>query len=157
MIQIDFNYQGTKICLYCTENNLMKDIFNKFHNKTTLDLNSLNFIYNQKIIDSKLSVKKLITNNDLKKKKMDILVCSKGDDNSFIKADEVICPVCGEIAKISIRDYLITIHGCKNNHKTKNISLNNFIKTQMVDESKIICDICKKNNKSSTYKNEFHI
>ena len=155
MIQIDFNCQGTKICLYCTEKDLMKDIFNKFHNKTNLDFLNLNFIYNQRIIDSRLSVEKIITNNDKIKKKMDILVCIKGEKNSFIKADQVICPQCGEISKISIKDYLITIYGCKNNHITKNISLNNFIKTQMVDESKIICDICKKNNKNECYKRIF--
>ena len=156
MIEIDFKYQGTKICLYCTEKILMKDIFNKFYNKTSLDLNSLNFIYNQKKIDDKLSVAKIMTDDDKKNKKMEILVDLKYGNNSLIKSEEIICNKCGQNAKIKIKDYLITVYDCKNNHKTENISFNEFIKTQMIDESKIYCDVCKNRNKNECYKTIFY-
>ena len=49
------------------------------------------------------------------------------------------------------------MYDCKNGHIFDNISLNEFEKTQNIDESKIICDICKKIDKSITHDNIFYI
>ena len=49
---------------------------------------------------------------------------------------------------------MIKIYGCKNNHTIENILLNQFEKTQLIDESKIICNFCKKISKDN-FKKEF--
>jgi len=65
----------------------------------------------------------------------------------------IICPECGENTKIKIENFKINLFGCKNEHNIKNILLENFEKTQNFDNSKIICEQCKENNKSNS--NEF--
>ena len=93
---------------------------------------------------------------------MDILVISQNDMNDdngskdSIKSKEIICNVCKELCKINIYDYKISLYDCKNNHKTPNIHFEDFDKTQMKDESKIICKGCN-NSKSEAYDNLFYI
>ena len=72
------------------------------------------------------------------------------------KSEYIICPVCKESAKININDYMIDIFGCKNGHKYNNLSIKNYEKTQYYNEVEIKCDICKKVNKSISFKNILH-
>ena len=48
------------------------------------------------------------------------------------------------------------LNNCKNKHENI-ILLNESENTQNINENKIICDICKNNNKGKTYDNEFYI
>ena len=48
---------------------------------------------------------------------------------------------------MKIKDYKISLFECKNGHKIDNLSFDEFEKTQNIDLSKIICNICKKNPK----------
>ena len=77
-------------------------------------------------------------------------------DEDIIKSKDIICPECGEITKMDIIDYKITLFDCKNGHKIENILLDQFENTQNIDRAKIICEICKQNNKNNTYKNMFY-
>ena len=77
---------------------------------------------------------------------------NQSNQNS-INFKSIICPECGENTKIKIEDFKINLFGCKNGHNIKNILLENFEKTQKFDNSKIICNHCKENNKSNS--NEF--
>ena len=137
--------------------------FKKFSNKIMVDTNSVYFLYKGKVINDNLLIEKLIDNDDKQRNQMDILVYPIKektiieDNNSLIKAEQIICPICGEIAKILINDYKITIFDCKNNHKKENISLTEFEKTQIIDESKIICNNCKNATKNRVYNKEFYI
>jgi len=70
-----------------------------------------------------------------------------------INFKNIICPECGENTKIKIENFKINLFGCKNGHNIENILLENFAKTQKFDNSKIICDQCKENNKGNS--NEF--
>ena len=45
---------------------------------------------------------------------------------------------------------------CKNGHNINNILLDEFEDAQYIDESKIICDECKDNNKYTSYKKIFY-
>jgi DNA polymerase II small subunit/DNA polymerase delta subunit B len=56
---------------------------------------------------------------------------------NLIKAEQIICPQWGDIAKIFIKDYKITIYDCKNNHTTNNISFNKFEETQKMMNLKL--------------------
>ena len=70
---------------------------------------------------------------------------------------DIICPECKENALIDIKNFKIRLYGYKNNHNTKHISLNIFSETQKIDISKIICEICNKNNKKYTHNNNFYL
>ena len=58
---------------------------------------------------------------------------------------------------MDIKDFKICLYECKNKHNIKNILLNSFEETQKIDRLKIICDICKTNNKSTSDNNVFYI
>lgn len=163
MYQIDFLFEGKTISLFCKGKEKIQDIYNKFCIKTLIDRNLIYFLYKGKLINENLALEQLINNCDKEKKKMHILVYSnnentiKKDKISLVKADQIICPKCGEIAKIKINDYKIKIYGCKNNHNSEDIYLREFENTQMVDESKIICDNCKNITKEQSFNKEFYI
>ena len=73
------------------------------------------------------------------------------------KSKNIICPICMENARISVEDFIISLYDCRNKHRTDKIQLNEFEKTQHVDQSKIICENCKENNKSESTDNKFYI
>ena len=68
---------------------------------------------------------------------------SNDEEVKLVKSNYIICPQCNENAFISIKDFNISISGCKSGHKTENIQINEFSKTQFVDQSKIKCDKCQ--------------
>ena len=78
------------------------------------------------------------------------------ENNELVKSKEIIYPECGENSIIKIENYKISLFGCKNKHENKDISFFDFDKTQLIDESKIKCNICKDNNKSKSYKKQFY-
>ena len=45
MIEIIFNYKGNTTIIQCSKEEKMKEIFNKFKQKTGIDINSLYFLY----------------------------------------------------------------------------------------------------------------
>ena len=73
-----------------------------------------------------------------------------------IKRNDVICPECGEHVFINIKDYKITLYGCKYKDKTENILLNEFMETQKKGLSSIKCGICLVKNKNNIENNEFY-
>ena len=86
---------------------------------------------------------------------MNVLVYDRNMTNineRIIKSKDIICPKCGELCLINYDDYKIKLNNCKNKHENI-ISFNEFESTQNINEDKIICDICKINNKGKTYKN----
>ena len=59
---------------------------------------------------------------------------------------EIICPECGEICKLKLNDFKITLYECINDHIRDNISLEEFNETQHTRKSKINCTNCNNNN-----------
>ena len=74
----------------------------------------------------------------------------------MIVSKEIICPICKEKILLNIRDYQIDLNGCKNQHSIENVLLNQFENSQKIDLSKIVCDICRVNNKSNAYNHKFY-
>ena len=73
------------------------------------------------------------------------------------KSKNIICPEFHENIIINIDKNKILLYDCKNGHKKEYINIKAFEKTQYIDESLIICDNCKKQNKLETYENKFYI
>ena len=114
-ILIDFHYEGTIMSLKCLKEEIIREIYRKFCNKALINLNSVFFLYNGKRTNDNLSLREIINNEDKKSNKMDILVYLINkttiiQNKSYAKSKQVICPKCGENAKIKIKDYLITIY-----------------------------------------------
>ena len=159
MNQLTFIFNNEKISIYCSEKEKIKKALQQFCGKISKNLDSLYFLYSGNILNDKLTIEEIAKPQDKERKKMEILAFTKegkSENNSFSQSEQIICPKCGELAKISINDYRIKIDNCKNNHSEKDILLNEFFKTQYIDESKIICDKCKEKNKNNSFNKEFY-
>ena len=73
-----------------------------------------------------------------------------------IKSKYAKCPKCQENIRIKFNDYKLKLYDCKNGHNIENISLEEYENAQDIDISTIICNICKVNNQSKMYNNEFY-
>ena len=160
-LEIDFIYYGNIIAILCSEKELMKDIINIYSIKSKIELNSIYFLYGGDKINENSTLEKIIKKEDKNKKKIEILVCSKEEENqeenkSKVKPTQAICPQCGEVALLNLKNYKLIIR-CKNNHKFDKMRLGDFDKTQIIDESKIICEKCRAANKSTSFNKVFNI
>ena len=126
------------------------------------DVDKLFFLYNGFKVKEEYSFKELANNLDKENKKMIILVNDIESESiekkdNIKKSKEVICPNCKGNIRIKFENYKIKLYGCENNHIYEDIQLNEFNKLQNIDESQIICNNCKTNNKSRTFNKQFYI
>jgi hypothetical protein len=162
---VEFNYNGTKTIIQCQSNEKMKNICQSYINKIKVDKNNIYFSYDGKAgnqFNEELTFEEMVNSEDKKRNKMNILVFSNefiddnDNDNKIIKSKDIICPECKESIKMDIIDYKIILSDCKNKHKIENILLNEFEDIQKINLKEIICEICKKCNKSNSYNNIFY-
>ena len=159
VVEAKFFYNGNFILIQCKESDIMKDIIGKYISKAKLDINKIYFLYGGNIINNELSVKQLTSGNSI-----NILVSEVDEENAtkikekkeLEKSNVIICSICKDICKLKMENYQIKLYGCENGHIINNISVNDFNKTQYIDESKIICDICKSANKKEQYNKVFN-
>ena len=160
MAKVIFTNNGVSTTIQCTTNEKMKDIFERFANKTQTDINSVYFVYGGQKIKEDLTFQEIISSEDKKINQMNILVFSLNTiigKESLIKSKYIICSKCKEDCQIEFNNFLISLNSCKNKHETNNLSLKEFENSQYIEESKIICDNCKENDKSQTYNKDFFI
>ena len=67
----------------------MKDIINKYSNKSKIEIKSVYFLYAGDRIDGNSTVEKIIKNEDKNKKKLEILVYSNEEENQKENKSEV--------------------------------------------------------------------
>ena len=161
MAEVVFNYDGREIKIPCDISDKMEDIIKRFLIKVQKDgeILPLVYLYNGSTnIKSELKFSEQANKLDRERKKMNIIVTKDAEVPIINKnpIKDIICPNCKENILIEISNFKITLYNCKNNHEIKNILLTEFEETQKIDLSKIICDICKKNNKKTATKNEFY-
>jgi hypothetical protein len=158
MVDLDFNYKGMNTIMQCKKSDKIKDICEKYCIKIQADIHKLLFIYSGQILNKELDLKDIINNVDNQNLKMNILVYDNTttiEKDRIIKSKEIICPKCGELCLFDLNDYNIILKNCKNKHNNI-ITLNEFDKTQNINENRIKCSICNK-NKAETYENKFYI
>ena len=161
MAQVEFSYNGVNTTIHCNINEKMKDICQRFKDKVELDKNrKIFYSYNGNIgFNEESTFEKIANSEDKKRKKMSVLIFDNEMDvkeKDIIKSKNIICPKCYENIYMDIKDYKIDLYECKNGHKFENLSLNEFEETQLIDRVKIICDVCKQKNQSTSYNNEFY-
>jgi len=158
MSKIIFNYNGQEVSIQCKTNEKMGDIFGRYTAKSQIK-NEIFFLYNGNKVSDSMEYSQIINEEDRNRNIMNILVHEVYNENhqsnsnkNLFQSEEIICPECKQSSLIKIKDYKITLI-CKNGHFYNNILLNNFENAQNIDISQIVCDICKLNNKSTTYNN----
>ena len=158
MTTIYFTYQSKNTIIQCNENDNVKNIFERFCNKTGLNINLLYFLYDGNTnINTQVTIGELANKEDKIRKSMSILVNELNeinDNTSIMKSREVICK-CGEVANLYFDDFKINIE-CRAGHKTKNLLFNEFERTQLIDVSKIICENCRLQNKNASFGKKFY-
>ena len=157
MNQVEFQYNDAKTIIQCNSTDKMKDIIKKFFIKVDTMESKIYFLCEGRLLDEEK------TYNEIAKDKNQLSVIAKEEVNemekvsSLKKTKNIICPECNENIRILIKDFKISLYECRNGHKIDDMQINEFDKTQYVDQAKIICDICKNKNKSETYDNKFFI
>ena len=163
MSQIEFVYNGVVTIIQCNPNEKFNDIEQKLSTKIDINLNSVYYLYSGKVIDNKKQTFLEMANNiDKERKQMNIQIFDmeqKEDktENSLIKSSQIICPECGNNCLLNVINYKVRLYDCINEHDIDEIAFAEFENTQMIDESKIICDECKICNKANSYKKSFYI
>ena len=157
--KVNFIFKDKKSEFEFNKDDLISNILSSFANKINRDINDFNYLYNgEKIIN--YEYKKLSELNDTDDI-INISVYEKNDlnENSIenekniqesVKlkiSDHIICPRCKKMSEIDINNFKICIKNCDNNHSMPGLYLNDFINTQYIDESRIICHECKKSEK----------
>ncbi len=162
MTEIEFIFEGTFIIIQCKSEEKFEEIIKRFTIKAGKKKDELIFIYGGGFIDENLTFKEQANEMDKSRNKMSIIVSKKNEKNldeqdSFKKSNYIICPKCKESARILINNYKIELYNCKKGHKTNDILINDFDKTQNLEESEIICLNCNKANKNDSFNNKFFI
>ena len=165
MAEAEFNFEGKLLIIQFNSDEKMEDIIKKFVTKVDKKREDLIFMYGGEIIKRNLTFNEIANESDKARNKISILVSNIlnndisiiNQNESFQKSLYVICPECKETIRFLIKNYKITLYDCKNNHKINDIPINDFDKTQNVDESKIKCEKCNNANKKTAYNNIFYI
>ena len=141
MAKVLFYFEKKEIIIQCNLKDKMKYIFKKYWSKEEKDINKLYFKYNGNIIKEDMEYGEILTDEDKKNNIMNLIVYENNKqisvNENMIKSKEVICPECQENILIEIEDYKINLSKCKNGHEIKNISLEDYEKTQYINKLKI--------------------
>ena len=158
MSTITFLFRGTEVPIQCSIKEKLVTIIQKFCAKAKVNRNQVNFLFNGAILDEQITEDKIHPNEENKKFiTADYNSNDEDEENVLIKSKEILCPSCHKCASISVNDdYKITIDNCENGHKTGNIMISEFEKTQIINISEIICDKCKNKNMGNVFNNEFY-
>ena len=160
MSELIFIYNQNPVKIPFKANELMRDIIERFCSKVHAKSSDLYFLSNGKIIEPNKKVDDEFKSDLISKVTIKILAYSNKEEIStqdFKISTEIICPQCNESCQIEVKNYKITFSSCKNGHTIKDVSFSDINDKLKVDESKIVCNFCKNNNKASTYNNKFYI
>ena len=160
MVQIEFDFNQIITEIQGNLEDLFQDMIDKYINKTELNPDKLTFFANGKKINPEKTVESqmsYLNKTDNKMKVLVNLINEENKDEVFVKSKEIICPKCYEPCKFKIENYKIKLYDCVNNHEINNIKiLKEFLNTQKINISNIICDKCKVNNRGKSYNHEFY-
>ena len=152
--EIIFEYCGTTLAVQCKKEDKMKDICAKFKVKISSNEEFI-FLYGGTKINLELKFEELIRNNNNR-----ITVISSNpqpNQDNIVKSKKIICPRCHESTIIKIKDdFKIYLSGCNNGDKFEDLSINEFINSQNINLSLIVCNSCNDNNKGNVSKNQFY-
>jgi len=159
-INVEFILDGEKrvITYLCERNDYIDSILHRYGKEIKRNLKELSFEYNGSLIpiNTELTLGQINSNDEVirffvrfKEK------THRYNYNSYLKSDYIICPECKENCLININSYKVSLSDCPYGHTINNLSINEFINTQYINESLIFCGECKI-SKAKVFKNEFY-
>ena len=133
------------------ENILFIDVVKHYTLKIGKDINNLYFYcQGQQIIldnSTKFSqiVQKFLDNNPNEIKEIKILVVdtSKNDNIIQTESENIICPDCHKICSLKFNKNYLSTYSCIYSHTINDISYDEYFKSLNIDNSKILCSLCK--------------
>ena len=159
-LELNFSFEGTSTIIQCNSKDKLSDIFTRFANKAEVSQKSLIFLCYGNTLNGEQKIEEKLNQEDLKRKKMNILVYKQENEVEerqtiqYFKPLHLICTKCNENARINLTQYKI-LSKCKNDHFIGNILLHENKAKQKIDMSKIICEVCQRQNKASTFNKIF--
>ena len=154
MPEVIFVYNDNTISIQAQSNEILSLIIDRFCIKANVNRNNICFLYNGGILNENKTVDEIKINEENKK----IIVYDNNDinnNNNIKRSKEIICPECYKNIFMEVNDYKIRLKNCINKHD-KNILIEEFENSQLINLSKIICNNCNINNMGDTYNNKFY-
>ena len=144
MIQIEFNYNQQITIIQAQQNEQFKNVINSYSQKTLLNPDSLYFLVNGQQINKENTVESYMNQINKQNNKLIVLVNLIEEGNNteqvFAKSKGLICPICQETCGINLKKYKLSLLGCVNQHKVDDIKIKEFLNTQKINISNIICE-----------------
>ena len=159
MITIEFNFNQKITIIKANLSDPFQIPLNQFSKKTLIPLDSLNFIANYLPIKPENTIKSHMSIIDIQNGKLNVIVDVAIENNKNkvnVQPNDIICPECKEPCRIKIEDYHVKLFKCINGHITNGIRIDDFYKTQEINNSSIICGQCKIKNKGNATNDEFY-
>ena len=162
MITIKFDFQQIESEIIANPMEKFEIIARKFVNDNQIQINDIFFLSNGRIIEMDDIINNIMSSLERQNNEMKILVIplktiininnyvnninnNNVINNNIINNDinnndigdihyhEVICPFCKESCNFEMKNYRITLSGCKNGHKLENIKLNEYLDHQKIE------------------------
>ena len=152
MPKIRFIYMNNTYESFFEKDSLIIDAIRKYMENINKNIEDFYFTYKGKKIkiNNRHKIKEYNCNNNII-----ISIFYLKPDKRNHELENIICPECKNLALLNINDDKISIENCINNHLITDISINNFMDSQIINELDIKCNIC--NNNKYYYKEEFYI
>ena len=104
MSTVEFNYNGSKTNIQCSENEIMEKICQRFAAKSETNIKDLYFLYSGNKINIQSKYSQIMNTFDKDRKTISLLVCEKDSDDqnkasNLVKSVYPIYPICSEIMK----------------------------------------------------------
>ena len=140
MSKIIFIYINNKYEFILNEEQTFNKAFLEFSRLIDNNLKDLLFFYKGKNIS--------LNNNIINSQTKNNIIISVFNLRKIVNNNEIpyiVCPECKNLAFLNVNNDKINIDNCINKHKNIDLTINDFIKSQINDELNIKCDICKNN------------
>ena len=161
-VEVSFSWNQVVTIIQAKLGDSFQSVIDKFIQKTMISPNSTVYLADGKQIEPQNTVESYMSGPNKQDKKIPIMAVTVEDDEEqektpvIVQSKDIICPECKELCLFTIENCHIKLFNCINNHTTRGIKFTDFSKSQEIDISKIVCDICKKKNKGHTTNHEFH-
>ena len=156
-IKTNFIFNNQKTEFNFNKSDLIQNILSSFATKINRKIEDFNFLYSgEKLVNYE---SKTLSDLSPKDNMINISVYEKNQkeensggkimpENVSLKVSEhIICPRCKFMSEIDINNFKVYITNCNNNHSMPGLFMNDFNTTQYIDESRILCQECKKSQK----------
>ena len=128
---------------------IITESLDEFSNLINKKKSELFFVYKGKPLNNSKSINKYSENN------IKIFAFNLKKNLEKENLNQIICPECNNSALININSDRISITDCCKKHNVLNIPFDEFMESQEIKESEILCDLCT--NKQNLYGEKFKI